>query len=73
MLLEAWAANIPVLSNAACIATREHVLKSHGGLMFDGYVSFEVALEHLLDDDEPPKRLRRPGQRTCNNTSAGRH
>ncbi|PLS76445.1 MAG: hypothetical protein CYG61_01960 [Actinobacteria bacterium] len=50
VLLEAWSAGSPVLVNAACAATREHVARSGGGLWFSGYGAFEVAVERLLGD-----------------------
>jgi len=47
VLLEAWEAGRPVLVNGACTATREHCRRSGGGVAFDGYASFEAALELL--------------------------
>lgn len=47
VVLEAWNAGIPVVINARCEATREHVLRSGGGLWFEDYLGFEVALEQL--------------------------
>ena len=50
VLIEAWSAGVPVLVNARCAATREHVERSAGGFAFDGYARFEVALERLVAD-----------------------
>lgn len=50
VLLEAWSCGVPVMVNARCIATREHVERSGGGFIFDGYASFVVGLERLLGD-----------------------
>jgi glycosyltransferase involved in cell wall biosynthesis len=50
-LIEGWAAGTPALVNAACLATREHVERSSGGLWFDGYLAFESALDRLLGDE----------------------
>jgi glycosyltransferase involved in cell wall biosynthesis len=50
VLMEAWAAGVPVLTNAACIVTREHCERSGGGLWFDGFASFEAALDKLTAD-----------------------
>jgi glycosyltransferase involved in cell wall biosynthesis len=47
-LLEGWAVGRPAVVNAACAATSEHVRASGGGLVFDGYASFEVVLERLV-------------------------
>jgi glycosyltransferase involved in cell wall biosynthesis len=50
VLIEAWSARVPVLVNARCAATSEHVERSGGGFAFDSYASFEVELERLLGD-----------------------
>ena len=55
VVVEAWTAGVPVLVNALCAATSEHVARSGGGLSFAGYGQFEVAVERLAGDP----RLRR--------------
>jgi glycosyltransferase involved in cell wall biosynthesis len=50
VVLEAWAAGTPVLVNGLCEPTRGHCRRSGGGLWYDGYAMFEVALERLVDD-----------------------
>lgn len=50
VVVEAWLAGCAVLVNAACPATREHVVRSGGGLTFASYPAFEVALDRLVDD-----------------------
>lgn len=50
VLVEAWTAGTPVLVNAACVATSEHVRRSGGGLAFAGYGQFEVGVERLAGD-----------------------
>ena len=59
VLLEAWTLGVPVLVNAACAATMEHCRRSGGGLWFDSYRSFEVAVDRLAGDAE----LRSPAGR----------
>jgi glycosyltransferase involved in cell wall biosynthesis len=61
-LLEGWAAGLPALVNGACAATREHCQRSGGGLWFDGYGQFEVALELLCTEGPLRARLARRGQ-----------
>lgn len=51
VVLEAWSVGTPVLVNGACATTRRHCLVSGGGLWFDGFGAFEVALERLVADD----------------------
>jgi glycosyltransferase involved in cell wall biosynthesis len=50
VLLEAWTLGIPVLVNASCAATMEHCRRSGGGLWFESYRSFEVAVDRLVSD-----------------------
>ncbi|HWH34813.1 MAG TPA: glycosyltransferase family 4 protein [Acidimicrobiales bacterium] len=50
VLVEAWTAEVPVVVNARCLATREHCERSGGGLWFDGYAHFEAVLDRLLGD-----------------------
>lgn len=61
VVLEAWSAGIPVLVNAVCDATRDHCATSGGGLWFDGYASFEAALDRLLDDRRLAGAMARAG------------
>ena len=51
VLIEAWLAGAPSLVNAGCLATREHVSRSGGGLWFGSYAAFEVAVDRLLADE----------------------
>jgi glycosyltransferase involved in cell wall biosynthesis len=50
VLLESWTLGVPVLVNATCAATMEHCRRSGGGLWFDSYRSFEVAVDRLSGD-----------------------
>ncbi len=63
VLLEAWTVGVPVVVNAACAATMEHCRRSGGGLWFDSYRSFEVAVEHLTADPELRSTLGAAGGR----------
>ena len=62
VLIEAWSAGVPVLVNARCAATREHVERSAGGLAFDGYARFEVGVERLVADDPLRRSLAAAGE-----------
>jgi glycosyltransferase involved in cell wall biosynthesis len=50
VLMEAWTVGTPVLVNARCAVTTEHVSKSTGGIPFGTYAEFEVALDRLVGD-----------------------
>lgn len=57
VLLEAWSQGLPVLVNGRCEVTREQAGRSGGGLWFDGYASFEAAVDRLQADAELRRRL----------------
>ena len=63
VLLEAWTLGVPVLVNASCAATMEHCRRSGGGLWFDSYRSFEVAVERLEEDRRSRAALGAAGNR----------
>ncbi len=50
VVLEAWTLGVPVVVNAACAATMEHVTRSGGGLSFGSYRAFEAVVERLVGD-----------------------
>ncbi len=62
VLFEAWAAGIPVLVNAYCATTREHVDEARGGLRYRSYPEFEVAVERLTSDHDLRLRLATNGR-----------
>ncbi|MDQ1444865.1 MAG: hypothetical protein QOI20_1329 [Acidimicrobiaceae bacterium] len=49
VLIEGWLAGAPALVNAGCLATREHVSRSGGGLWFGSYAAFEAAVDRLTE------------------------
>jgi glycosyltransferase involved in cell wall biosynthesis len=49
VLMEAWVVGTPALVNDRCAVTREHALRSGGGLTFADYAEFEVALDRVSD------------------------
>lgn len=51
VLMEAWKCGLPVLVNGRSDVLREHCRRSGGGVWFDRYGRFEVALDRLLGDD----------------------
>jgi glycosyltransferase involved in cell wall biosynthesis len=61
--LEAWAANRPVLVDAACAVTRGHVERSKGGLAYDGVAQFEVGLRQLLESPRLRSEMGAAGRR----------
>jgi glycosyltransferase involved in cell wall biosynthesis len=49
VLLEAWAVGTPVLVNGACRVTVDQCVRSGGGLWFDGFATFDVALDRVCE------------------------
>ncbi|WP_367343457.1 glycosyltransferase family 4 protein [Methanomethylovorans sp.] len=54
VIMEAWLCGTPVLVHADCAVTKDHCIKSNGGLYFSNYDEFEGCLNYLLTD--PAKR-----------------
>ncbi|MGH9028534.1 MAG: glycosyltransferase family 4 protein [Acidimicrobiales bacterium] len=50
VLMEAWSCGLPVVVNARCDATREHVESSGGGMSFGSYAQLEVVLDRIAGD-----------------------
>jgi glycosyltransferase involved in cell wall biosynthesis len=63
VLLEAWTLGVPVLVNGGCAATMEHCRRSGGGLWFDSYRMFEVAVDRLTGDADLRASLGDAGRR----------
>jgi glycosyltransferase involved in cell wall biosynthesis len=62
VVAEAWSARTPVVVNAGCAATVEHCRRSGGGLRFDGFGEFEVAVDRLAADADLGADLGRRGR-----------
>lgn len=54
VIMEAWLCGTPVLVHADCAVTKDHCIKSNGGLYFSNYDEFEECLKYFLTD--PSKR-----------------
>ncbi|GAC1595680.1 MAG: glycosyltransferase family 4 protein [Acidimicrobiales bacterium] len=63
VVLESWSVGTPVLVNARCPATVEHARRSHGGLSFNGYASFETSVDRVLADRELASAMGQAGRR----------
>jgi glycosyltransferase involved in cell wall biosynthesis len=63
VILEAWVAGVPVITNASSAATREHCERSGGGLWFRDYEEFEVALTRVVGSADLRAELAAAGER----------
>lgn len=63
VLMEAWMLGVPVLVNARCAVTREHVVRSGGGLFFGDLEDFCGVVNALADDEGLRKAMAEAGDR----------
>ena len=63
VVMESWVAEVPVLVHADCAVTREHCVRSNGGLFFTTYREFEACLDVLLARPLVREALGRNGRR----------
>jgi glycosyltransferase involved in cell wall biosynthesis len=63
VLMESWLMGTPVLVNAACAVTREHVLRSGGGLYFSDLADFGGTVTALCIDEELRSSMAAAGAR----------
>lgn len=62
VVLEAMKLRVPVLVNGKCAVTKEHCLKSNGGLYYDDYLEFEECLEYLSKNSDVRKQMGENGK-----------
>ncbi|MBT3192062.1 MAG: glycosyltransferase family 4 protein [Verrucomicrobia bacterium] len=63
VMMEAWLCGTPCLVHEACAVTRDHVVRSGGGLFFDSAVDFEGSVDLLLSDADLRARMAASGRR----------
>lgn len=57
VLMEAWLAGTPVLVHGHCPVTRDHVMRSNGGLYFTSAAEFGEALDWHFDHPQERRRM----------------
>jgi glycosyltransferase involved in cell wall biosynthesis len=62
-IMESWLSGTAVLVHGDCEVTKEHVLKSNGGLYLTNYPEFEESLEYLLEHPEVREKMARNGRK----------
>ncbi len=63
VIMESWLAGRPVMVHGGCAVTREHALRSGGGLPFSDYPHFAEGLELLLGRPEQAAAMGAAGRR----------
>jgi glycosyltransferase involved in cell wall biosynthesis len=66
VMMEAWACGTPCLVHGGCGVTREHVVRSGGGLYFESYGEFAGALDRLAADPDLCAAMGAAGRRFVN-------
>jgi len=73
VLMEAWLAGTPVLVHGDCPVTRDHVMRSNGGLYFASAAEFGGALDWFFDHPQERQQMGELGrayvQRACDWTA----
>ncbi|MDA8217162.1 MAG: glycosyltransferase family 4 protein [Dehalococcoidales bacterium] len=62
VIMESWVQRTPVLVHAACDVTRDHCLRSNGGLFFANYGEFAGCLEFLDANPVVRRKMGRLGR-----------
>ncbi len=62
VLMEAWSVGTPALVNSRCEVTRDHALRSGGGLAFGNYAELEVEIDRLAGSATLRAALGRAGK-----------
>ena len=60
--MESWLMETAVLVHGHCAVTREHCLKSNGGLYFTNYDEFAATVDYLLDNPAIARQMGRNGR-----------
>jgi len=71
--MEAWLAGTPVLVHGHCPVTRDHVMRSNGGLYFSSAAEFGGAIDWFFDHPHERQQMGELGrayvQRECDWTA----
>jgi len=63
VIMESWVQGTPVLVHGKCDVTKDHCLRSNGGLYFTDYWEFEGCLQYFLKNREMGRRMGELGSR----------
>lgn len=62
VIMEAWLCGTPVLVHSNCEVTKNHCIKSNGGLYFNNYAEFEECLNYFLINRDKRDRIAQNGK-----------
>lgn len=62
VMMESWLTETPVLAHAHCAVTKDHCLRSNGGLYFANYPEFAATLDYLWTHPTKAQAMGRNGR-----------
>lgn len=62
-MMESWMAQTPCLVPEDCAVTKEHVVRSGGGLYFKNYSDFAGCLDYFLNNPETSRAMGKNGRK----------
>ena len=62
VIMESWICNTPVLVHENCAVTKDHCIKSNGGIYFSNFEDFEECLNFYIQNPITAKRLGKNGK-----------
>lgn len=63
VIMEAWLCKTPVLVHGKCAVTRDHCVKSNGGLYFTSYDEFEGCVSFVLQNSRAAEQMAHNGRK----------
>ena len=62
VIMESWLCDIPVLVHTGCEVTKDHCIKSNGGLYFSNFMDFEGCINFYLNSPKISKKMGENGK-----------
>lgn len=63
VIMESWLCGTPVLVHAKCEVTKDHCIKSNGGLYFSNFEEFQECIEFYIKNPSAAKKMGKNGKR----------
>lgn len=73
VIMEAWLCGTPCIVHGDCAVTREHVVRSGGGLYFQSFTDFEGELNYMLRNADLLSKMEASGKNYVLNNYAWKH
>ncbi len=62
VIMDSWAAGVPVIVNRDCDVTTWHCKRSNGGLYFEDYLEFAVCIDFIKEDPKAARAMAANGR-----------